>query len=185
MKFDTVLGSNKEKKFDVLNFGKILALWAKLKNFWIILKLIFWECPRQPARIQIENRVYYQIIDFKIFLKFSNFVHSAKHFPKLSIYKRNSPCCDLAPCYISNQSLNQKNFYEFLKFFQEPGNKSCDESGVEKVRDGPMVFLAKMILISNTFTLHWERFFVTVRRSKKVTSYYYFFECLVVTKSRS
>jgi hypothetical protein len=118
--------------------------------------LIFWECPRQPARIQIENRVYYQIIDFKIFLKFLNFVHSAKHFPKLSIYKKNSPCCALAPCYISNQSLNQKNFNEFLKFFQEPGNKTWDESGAEEVRDGPMVFLAKMILMTSTFTLHWD-----------------------------
>jgi hypothetical protein len=51
-----------------------------------------------------------------------------------------------------------------FKFFLTPGVKFSDESGAEEVRDGPMVSLAKMMLIISTFTMINMRpnFFLTV-----------------------
>jgi hypothetical protein len=39
-------------------------------------------------------------------------------------------------------------------FFQTPGVKFWDESGAEEMRDGPMVSLAKMMLMISTFRGH-------------------------------
>jgi hypothetical protein len=38
-------------------------------------------------------------------------------------------------------------------FFLTPGVKFWDESGAQEVRDGPMVSLAKMMLMISTFTM--------------------------------
>jgi len=51
-----------------------------------------------------------------------------------------------------------------FQFFRTPGVKFWDESGAEVVRDGPMVYLAKMILMTSTFTMinMKNNFFFTV-----------------------
>jgi hypothetical protein len=57
-----------------------------------------------------------------------------------------------------------------FKFFQTPGVKFWDESGAEEMRDGPMVSLAKIMLMISTFTMINMRpnFFFTVWLLKKV-----------------
>ncbi len=44
-------------------------------------------------------------------------------------------------------------FMSCLRFFKIWEANFRDEPGAEEVRDGPMVSLAKMILMSNTFTV--------------------------------
>jgi hypothetical protein len=57
-----------------------------------------------------------------------------------------------------------------FQFFLTPGVKFWDESGAEEMRDGPMVSLAKMMLMISTFTMINMRpnFFLTVWLLKKV-----------------
>ncbi len=57
-----------------------------------------------------------------------------------------------------------------FKFFLTPGIKFWDESGAEEMRDGPMVSLAKMMVMISIFTMINMRpnFFLTVWLLKKV-----------------
>ncbi len=61
-----------------------------------------------------------------------------------------------------------KSFMIKFQFFLTPGVNFWDDSGAEDVRDGPMVSLAKIMLMFSTFTMINIRpnFFLTFKKSR-------------------
>ena len=76
--------------------------------------------------------------------------HSANFFPDLRHLKIFLVrLYHHAKFWVNRSSI--KGFMNNFQFIRTPGVKFWEESGAEVVRDGPMVYLAKMILINRPF----------------------------------
>ncbi len=83
-------------------------------------------------------------------------VHSAKIFPNSRHQKILLTRLYQRANFQENRSTIER-FIKIFKFFLTSEVKKWDESGTEVVTDGPIVSLAKMMLINRHFRKHIEK----------------------------